>query len=205
MPHRFSLTVLIICLNIVGFGLQQLFEPEFRNLFALWPVHEGSLFRPWQLVTHAFLHGSTFHLMFNMLGLYMIGGRVEQLLGAKRYLIYYLICSIGAAALHLLVDNLYPRGYSYTVGASGALFGLLLAFGVAFPKEKLLLMFLPIPIPAWLFVILYASCELYLGVSQRLQGIAHFAHLGGMLAGIVMMALWWRQVRARATWLSNPL
>jgi membrane associated rhomboid family serine protease len=204
MPIRLSLTTLLILLNVAGFGLQQLLGTEFRNQFALWPVHEGSLFRPWQLVTHAFLHGSLYHLMFNMLGLYMIGGRVEELLGPKRYLVYYLVCSVGAAALHLLVDNLRPAGYGYAVGASGALFGVLLAFGAAFPKEKLMLIFLPIPIPAWLFVILYAACELYLGVSQTLPGIGHFAHLGGMLAGIVMMALWWRQVRARATLLSNP-
>jgi membrane associated rhomboid family serine protease len=208
MPKRLSVTTLLILLNVAGFGLQQLLGTEFRDRFALWPLQEspyaeGSLFRLWQLVTHAFLHGSTLHLLFNMFGLYMIGGRVEELLGPKRYLLYYLVCSVGAAALHLLVDTLRPDGYGYAVGASGALFGVLLAFGAAFPKEKLMLIFLPIPIPAWLFVILYAACELYLGVSQRLQGIGHFAHLGGMLAGIVMMALWWRQVRARASLISN--
>jgi membrane associated rhomboid family serine protease len=208
MPTRLSVTTLLIILNVAGFGLQQLLGSEFRDRFALWPLQaspygEGSLFRPWQLLTHAFLHGDTFHLMFNMLGLFMIGERVEQLLGPRRYLVYYLICAVGAAALHLLVDTLRPDQFGYAVGASGALFGVLLAFGMAFPKEKLMLILLPIPIPAWLFVILYAACELYLGVSRTLEGVGHFAHLGGMLTGIVMMGLWWRQVRARATLISN--
>jgi membrane associated rhomboid family serine protease len=208
MPNRLTMTNLLILLNVAAFGLQKLVGYEVNMQFALWPLQESpygedSLFRPWQLVTHAFLHGNTFHLMFNMLGLFMIGERIEELLGPRRYLIYYFVCIVGAAAFHMAVAAMRAEDYASVVGASGALFGVLLAFGVAFPRQKLMLIFLPIPIPAWLFVILYAACELYLGVSGTLAGIAHFAHLGGMLAGILMMGLWWPQVRTRARLLGS--
>jgi membrane associated rhomboid family serine protease len=202
MPVRLSVTTLLIIVNVAVYGLQKLIGYKMIVWFALWPIHEspygeGSLFRPWQLLTHGFLHDpiEPFHLLFNMFGLFMIGARIEQLLGAWRYLIYYLVCIVGAATFHLLVDTLDPQEMIPALGASGGLFGVLLAFGVAFPKEKLMIILLPIPIPAWLFVILYAACELFLGVSQTTEGIGHFAHLGGMLTGIIMMLLWRQHVR----------
>jgi len=202
MPLRLSVTTLLIIVNVAVYGLQKLIGYEMIAWFALWPIHdspygEGSLFRPWQLLTHGFLHDPVepFHLLFNMFGLYMIGARIEQLLGPRRYLVYYLVCIVGAAAFHLMVDTLDGQDFVPALGASGGLFGVLLAFGMAFPKEKLMLILLPIPIPAWLFVILYAGCELYLGVSQTTEGIGHFAHLGGMLTGFILMCLWRQKVR----------
>jgi membrane associated rhomboid family serine protease len=203
MLERFSVTHVLIFVNVVVFGLQRWIGSELLPLFALWPVeespyNEGVLFRPWQLLTHGFLHGDgtlevgLLHLFFNMYGLYMIGPAIEALFGPRRYLGYYLICIVGAAVVHLTVNAAIDFPYVPTVGASGGLFGLLLAFGVAFPKDKVWLL---VWFPAWLFVAIYAVVSLYLGITQTLRGIAHFAHLGGMLTGLVMMALWRQHVR----------
>jgi membrane associated rhomboid family serine protease len=200
MFDRTPVNTILIALNVAVFVLQKLVGFEMDVWFALWPpgdspYGEGSLFRPWQLLTHGFMHGNTTHLFFNMFALFMFGSRIEQLFGSKRYLIYYLTCVIGAAALHMIVTAMADQPFQPMVGASGAVFGLLLAFGMAYPKEKLMLIFLPIPIPAWLFVTLYGLAELYFGITQTLQGVAHFAHLGGMLTGFVMIRYWRQQAR----------
>lgn len=156
---------------------------------ALWPL--GERFHVWQLVTYAFLHGGLSHLIFNLLGIHMFGGALEQVLGTRRVAMLYFISVLTAAAAQLAVQAqsgaIYP-----TVGASGGLFGLLLMFALLFPQRKLLVFPLPIPLPAWLFVTLYAGVELYLGVTGTLQGIAHFAHLGGLVGGLITWLLWRR-------------
>jgi membrane associated rhomboid family serine protease len=190
----------LLIANLAIFALQYLTGHLLIGPFALWPVGSGELagappFRPWQLVTYAFLHAGPAHLFFNMLALYMFGGDIERLLGARRYLVYYLVCVIGAAFTQLIVIGNMDRPAGPTVGASGGVFGLLLAFGMAYPQRRIILLFPPIPMPAWLFVTLYGLLELYLGVTGTSQGVAHFAHLGGMVAGYVLLTLWRGQRR----------
>ncbi len=216
---------------------------------------ESDLFRPHQIVTHMFMHGGFFHLLFNMYALWMFGRILEQVWGSKRFFIYYFVTGLGAAALHTLVNylqissiegaatamlntpspetfaafvtNYFPEYYNQvyemflgawqsapdspyyidlaanytrqlinlqmnipTVGASGAVFGVLLAFGMLFPNTELFLMFPPIPIKAKYFVIGYGAIELYLGLTQPGSNVAHFAHLGGMLFGFILIKYW---------------
>ena len=155
------------------------------NALALWSVQSGH-FQLWQPLTYMFMHASIDHIFFNMFALWMFGCILENFWGTKRFLIYYLVCGLGAAAVNLLVA---PGGP--TVGASGAVYGILLAFGMMFPNEQIYLYFL-LPIKAKWFVIGYAAIELFEGVFHSMDGIAHFAHLGGMLAGLLLI-LWWRK------------
>ncbi len=183
----------LLLANIVVFGLQYLI-PEIEGPLALWPPqaaqYGGYAFHVWQLLTYGFLHGNGTHLFFNMFALYMFGSEIERLFGPKRYLIYYLWCVVGAAAMHLIIVTMSNLPPSPTVGASGAVFGLLLAYGMAYPQRMLILIFPPIPMRAWLFVTLYGLFELYMGVTQTQQGVAHFAHLGGMATGFVIIRYW---------------
>jgi membrane associated rhomboid family serine protease len=160
---------------------------------ALWPIGAsqfgGAGFAPWQLVTYAFLHGSVLHLMFNMFALYMFGGAIEQVFGPRRYLSYYLVCVVSAALTQLLFAKL-TGGFYPTVGASGGVFGLLLAYGLYFPNNRVMLLFPPIPMPARVFVFVYAAIELAMGVTGVESGVAHFAHLGGMIGGFLMLRYW---------------
>jgi membrane associated rhomboid family serine protease len=187
-------TLLIV--SGVAFALQKMISPTAELLFALWPLGaaSGSAFKPWQVLTYGFLHGDLTHLFFNMFALYMFGPDIERLLGSRRFLTYYLVCVIGAALTQLAVAA-WTNGPSIpTLGASGGIFGLLLAYGLAFPRRKLMLIFPPIPMPAWLFVTLYGLLELYLGISGRQPGVAHFAHLGGMVGGFALI-IYWRALR----------
>ena len=160
---------------------------------ALWPFgasqFAGVGFAPWQLVTYAFLHGSMLHLLFNMFALYMFGGAIEQVFGSRRYIAYYLVCVISAAIAQLLVAMM-TGGFYPTVGASGGVFGLLLAYGLYFPNNRVMLLFPPIPMPARVFVFVYAVIELMMGVTGAQSGVAHFAHLGGMVGGFIMLRYW---------------
>ena len=192
MPKIPPVTRYLLIANVLVFALQQLL-PGADSLalvanFALWPLGPSAYsnvagFEPWQLVTYAFMHGGFEHILFNMFALYMFGGVIEQTFGARNYTIYYFVCAIVAAVAQLLVVKYFTHGFYPTIGASGALFGLLLAFGMLYPQEKMFLLFLPIPMPAWLFVIGYAVVELVLGVTGTQAGVAHFAHLGGMVGG----------------------
>ena len=156
--------------------------------FALWPPGGfESHFAPWQLVTYAFLHGSFAHIFSNMLGLYMFGSEVERLFGSRFYLGYYFGCVVSAALCHLAVNAWLGAAPYPTVGASGGVFGLLLAFGVYFPHRRVLLLFPPIPLPARVFVIGFAILELVFGITGTAAGVAHFAHLGGMIGGWLMI------------------
>jgi membrane associated rhomboid family serine protease len=162
--------------------------------FALWPL--GERFAPWQLVTYAFLHGGLTHVMFNMFGVYMFGSDLERVWGPRRYLVFYLTSVVSAAFVQLgfaqLTGSVFP-----TLGASGGVFGLLLAFALYFPHRTVMLIIPPIPMPAWVFATLYGVIELVLGVTGTASGVAHFAHLGGMLGGYLLIRHWRSGTRRR--------
>src|SRR6185503_2256041 len=139
------------------------------------------------IVTYSFLHGSPAHLFFNMLALYMFGGEIERLFGPRFYALYYLAAVVAAAICHLVVTSWMGAAPVPMVGASGGIYGLLLAYGIYFPQRRVLLLFPPIPMPARIFVFAFAALELVLGVTQTHAGVAHFAHLGGMLGGWLMI------------------
>jgi len=185
----------LLILNVAIFALQYVMGPFLLRWFALWPPASAQFpgapgFEVWQLLTYGFLHGGLTHLFFNMFALYMFGGEIERMFGARRFVTYYLVCVVGAAIAQLVVISNIDSRPVPTVGASGGVFGLLLAFGMAFPQRRIMLLFPPIPMPAWLFVTLYGLLELYLGVTGSGQGIAHFAHLGGMVAGFILLLRW---------------
>jgi membrane associated rhomboid family serine protease len=167
----------------------QLFVPLLDAFFALWPAASGR-FLPWQVVTYAFLHGGMGHLFFNMLGLWMFGSELERLWGPKRYLQFLLAGVLAAAVAQLLITFLAGSRYP-TVGASGGLFALLLAFGMLFPNRVIMPLFPPIPMKARTFVIVFGALELGLGLMGS-SGVAHFAHLGGMVGGWLMIRYWRR-------------
>jgi membrane associated rhomboid family serine protease len=150
------------------------------------------MFMPWQLLTYGFLHGNLTHIAFNMFGLWMFGQDLERLWGPKRFLNYFLVCVVGAGFIQLLVAG-FQGGLYPTVGASGGLFGLLLAYGLTFPNRIVVPLFPPIPMRAITFVFVFGLLELYLGVSGNAPGIANFAHLGGMLVGFLMLRFWGRR------------
>ncbi|MDP1647765.1 MAG: rhomboid family intramembrane serine protease [Rubrivivax sp.] len=156
--------------------------------FALWPLASGN-FMPWQMVTYAFLHGGIGHLFFNMLGLWMFGSELERLWGQQRYW-HFLLAGVLTAAMAQLVITWLTGSRVPTVGASGALYALLLAFGMLFPNRIIMPLFPPIPMKARTFVIIFGALELLLGLLD-VGGIAHFAHLGGMVGGFLMIR-WWR-------------
>ena len=186
----------LLIANGLVFALQQMsFEFMMIN-FALWPAtHSQSPFMPWQLLTYGFLHGNVTHIAFNMFGLWMFGQDLERLWGPRRFLTYFLVCVIGAGFVQLLVAG-FQGGLYPTVGASGGLFGILLAYGLTFPNRIVVPLFPPIPMRAITFVVVFGLLELYLGVSGGAPGIANFAHLGGMLFGFLMLR-YWRSSRRR--------
>ena len=185
----------IIIANVVVFLLQFVAGNLILSLFALWPVGD-TLFQPWQLLTYSFLHEGFLHIFFNMFALYMFGTPLEAFWGSRRFAFYYVACVLTAAATELAVQNATEVG-GPVLGASGGVFGLLLAFAWYFPKQRLMLLFPPIPMPAWLFVTIYGGVELVFGVTGVQPGVAHFAHLGGMLGGALAI-LYWR-ARGRFT------
>lgn len=167
----------------------QLVAPILDAWFALWPVASGR-FMPWQVVSYAFLHGGMGHLFFNMLGLWMFGSELERLWGQRRYLQFLLAGVLAAAAAQLLI-TWFAGSRVPTVGASGGLFALLLAFGMLFPNRVIMPLFPPIPMKARTFVFVFGALELILGLMGG-GGVAHFAHLGGMVGGFLMIRYWRR-------------
>lgn len=201
MPTRLPPATLgIILATVAVFILQQMTGPAFTIWFALWPwgpMHTfiagpqtfHASFHVWQLVTYGFLHGGIAHIFFNMFALFIFGGAIEMAFGRNRYLFYYLACIVTAALTHLLVVYFFTGGFYPTIGASGGVFGILLAFGMLFPRQRVYLWF-AVPMPAWAFVTGYGVLELVFGITGTATGIAHFAHLGGMLGGILLILYW---------------
>ena len=180
----------LLILNGLAFAAQQ-FDNRFMVInFGLWPFGvPGSPFAPWQLLTYSFLHGDIMHIAFNMFALWMFGRELEHLMGPQRFTIYFLTCVIGAGIVQLIVAQ-FQQGIYPTIGASGGVFGILLAFGMAFPNRMIVLIFPPIPMRAKYFVLVFGLLELYLGVSGSAPGVANFAHLGGMLFGFLLLQYW---------------
>jgi membrane associated rhomboid family serine protease len=256
-----NLLIINVLMFVATISLESSFDINLIKTFGLYNW-QSDLFRPYQLVTHMFLHGSFMHIFFNMFALWMFGSVLEQHWGAKRFFVYYFVTGLGAAALHMItgslmlsgianatdlylsnpnydsfvnfIDNYVPRASSNdvinnflaawnsdltnqgyidesilfvnkifeaksnipTVGASGAVFGLLLGFGMLFPNTVLMLIFPPIPIKAKYFVIIYGAIELYLGLQNSVNdNVAHFAHLGGMLFGFILIKYWNKNIR----------
>jgi membrane associated rhomboid family serine protease len=182
------ITQALILINVAMYFLDDLLGGALSMYMALWPLQSG-MFYPWQVLTYAFLHGSIGHIFFNMLGLWMFGSELERIWGQRRYLEFLGASVLTAAACQLLISML--AGYhNPTVGASGGLFGLLLAFGMMFPERTIMPLFPPIPMKAKVFVAVYGGIELFLGVTGTASGVAHFAHLGGMLGGWLMLRYW---------------
>jgi membrane associated rhomboid family serine protease len=183
----------LLIANGLLFALQQ-FSNQFLVInFGLWPAGvPGSPFAPWQVLTYGFLHGNIPHIAFNMFALWMFGRELEMLMGSRRFLTYYLTCVVGAGVVQLIVARMQGGLYP-TIGASGGVFGILLAFGMAFPNRMILLLFPPIPMKAKYMVVLFGVFELFVGVSGAAPGIAHFAHLGGMLFGFLLLQYWSRR------------
>lgn len=214
---------------LISMAIGMFYGQEVSRIIGLY-YFGSEQFRPFQIVTHMFMHGGFMHLLFNMYALWLFGQVLERVWGPKRFLIYYLVTGLGAAILHSLVNYFHvqsvisqlsevqidevfsngatalAQGKNYidtamaelnlivnipTVGASGAVFGVLLAFGMLFPNTELYLMFVPIPIKAKYFVIGYGALELINGVANVPgDNIAHFAHLGGMVFGFILIKLW---------------
>lgn len=217
-PNRFPPVVKnLIIVNVLVFIAQTTFGSNnpyvIENLFALHDVH-SVFFKPHQLITHMFMHGSFEHLLFNMFALWMFGSLLENHWGGKRFLQFYLICGLGAALLHLGVlyvemeplmeqfrqlpgemqlELLKSPGFKVniaTVGASGAIFGCLAAFGYLFPNSLIYVYFM-IPIKAKWFVLIYGALELWLGFRNSAgDSVAHFAHLGGAITGFIIVFIW---------------
>ncbi len=226
-----NLIIINVIMLLATFVFGSVMRVDLNRVLGLF-YFESPHFKPFQLVTHIFMHGGIAHLFFNMFALFMFGRVLEQVWGSKRFFIYYFFTGIGAAVLHSMVNfieaksimaNLSPeqialvksegsaifmQGKNYmhsgmaalnsmlnipTVGASGAVFGVLLAFGMYFPNTQLMLLFPPIPIKAKYFVIGYGLIELYLGFTQANSGVAHFAHLGGMIFGFILIKVWGRK------------
>ena len=191
-------TQALIIVNVLFYLLQLVTGDLLIFSFALWPPSSGFAgsvdgtphFQFWQPVTYAFLHGSMTHLFFNMLALFMFGSDIERVWGSRRYLTFYFVCVISAALAQLLVAGVSGGAPYPTIGASGGVFGLLLAFGMMFPRRMVMLLFPPVPMPAWLLVTLYGALELLLGITGTQAGVAHFAHLGGMAGGFLMIQYW---------------
>ncbi|MBL7943825.1 MAG: rhomboid family intramembrane serine protease [Flavobacteriales bacterium] len=224
----------LIIINVLFYlgtlAMTEMFMSMFAGFNFLSPF-----FKPWQVVTHMFMHSpvSFFHILFNMYGLWMFGANLEHRWGGKKFLIYYMICGLGAFVLHeavmlyeihqLVPDISFSRIYDYfhgapidaahlasrdalqaaadmanvpTVGASGAVFGVLLGFGLLFPNAELIMLPIPIPIKARTFVIIYGALELFLGLQQGAEtSVAHFAHVGGLVVGFLVLKYWqWRGI-----------
>lgn len=178
------ITLTLILLNVMVYGLALFTGPDLVRTFALWPPGSGGAFHYWQLVTYSFLHGSPLHLGFNMLALWMFGAELETRWSDLRYLLTYLLSVVVAAMTQIAVSGYFVSTGGAVVGASGGVFGLLLAYAMYFPNRIITLVFLPfVRIPARTFVFLYGLVELVLGVTGTAAGVAHFAHLGGLFGG----------------------
>lgn len=190
MPPIPPITKWLLIVNVAAFFLEDLLRlatgVSFQAWLALWPLANG--FLPWQVVTYAFLHGDIVHLLFNMFALWMFGSELERLWGEQRYIRFYAASVLAAAATQLVVTAASGSPFP-TVGASGGVYGLLLGFGMMFPNRQIMLLIPPIPMKAKVYVVIFGALELWLGLRVS-DGVAHFAHLGGMLGAFLMIRYW---------------
>jgi membrane associated rhomboid family serine protease len=186
-----TVTKNLLIINVLAYLATQVLEMRGIDLTIMGGLHylESPYFHFYQFLTYQFLHGSLSHIFFNMFALWMFGCVIERVWGPKKYLIYYMICGIGAGLCQELVQFLMGS-YSVTIGASGAVYAILLAFGMTFPEERMFIFPFPIPIKAKWFVIGYAALELFLALGSAGDGVAHMAHLGGMLFGFLLIRYW---------------
>ncbi|XKE45945.1 rhomboid family intramembrane serine protease [Halomonas organivorans] len=201
-PQGMSVISLLLLANGLTFLVELILPRPMFQYFALWPLGEAPATLPlpidmpvgefhlWQLLSYAFLHGSLFHLFINMFVLWMFGSPLERDWGSQRFALYYFLCVLGAGAVQLLVVS--TGDFAPTVGASGGVYALLLAFGMRYPNQYILLLIPPIPMKAKYFVIVIGVVELWSGIAGTREGVAHFAHLAGMVVGLLLL-LSWRQ------------
>ena len=202
----------LIIINVIIFLATLINENFMIGTFALF-YPTSQYFHWWQVITHMFMHGGFWHIFFNMYTLFIFGCVVERFIGTKKFLLFYFICGLGAVALHLGVEYLQMQSYmngaalgnatafqqieaikmTPTVGASGAIYGVLMGYAMLFPESKMTLLFPPVTLSAKWMVVVFAAIELLTGVTGWASGIAHFAHLGGMLIGWLMI-LWWKKL-----------
>lgn len=200
-----TVTKNLVAINILMFIATLVNENFMVSNFAMF-YPASPFFKPWQILTHMFMHGGFWHIFFNMYSLLMFGSILERSLGPKKYLIFYFVTGLGAVALHTGVEWLQARVFiangiaqayqqllvTPTLGASGAIYGVLIGFAMLYPQARLTLIFPPIPMTAKWLVIIFAAIELFSGINGIQDGVAHFAHLGGMLFGWLLIR-WWRK------------
>lgn len=200
-----TVTKNLVAINILMF-IATLINENFMvaNFAMFYPA--SPFFKPWQILTHMFMHGGFWHIFFNMYSLLMFGSILERSLGPKKFLIFYFVTGLGAVALHTGVEWMQARVFiangtaqayqgllvTPTLGASGAIYGILIGFAMLYPQARLTLIFPPIPMTAKWLVIIFAAIELFSGINGIQDGVAHFAHLGGMLFGWLLIR-WWRK------------
>ena len=198
-PRRQSMLPNVIFVLIVANGLmyaaQHQLGMSFTRALALWSFNSPG-FEPWQLVTHAFLHHPQLlqHILFNMFLLWMFGRDVEHVMGEKRFALYYLVCIVGAGITQLTFSALTGQRI-IGMGASGGVFGVMLAYGMLFPNRTVQMIFPPIAMRAWTMVLVFGVVELFLGVTGLAPGVGNFAHLGGMLFGFMLLKFWQKRHR----------
>lgn len=200
-----TVTKNLVAINILMFIATLINENFMVTNFAMF-YPASPFFKPWQILTHMFMHGGFWHIFFNMYSLLMFGSILERSLGPKKYLIFYFVTGLGAVALHTGVEWMQARVFiangiaqayqqllvTPTLGASGAIYGVLIGFAMLYPQARLTLIFPPIPMTAKWLVIIFAAIELFSGINGIQDGVAHFAHLGGMLFGWLLIR-WWRK------------
>jgi membrane associated rhomboid family serine protease len=199
----------LIIINVLMFIGTRFNEEGMLKAFALF-YPTSPYFHWWQYITHMFMHGGWWHIFFNMYSLFIFGSVLERIIGERKFLIFYFVCGLGAVALHIGVQYLQAQSYmaqiaqgskaamdayqalkvTPTVGASGAIYGLLIGYAMLFPDSKLTLIFPPVTLSAKWWIIIFAAIELVTGVTGLASGIAHFAHLGGMLFGFLLIRYW---------------
>jgi membrane associated rhomboid family serine protease len=183
-----AFTQALIIANVIVYLLELQMGRVLFQWFALWPGAGPGLaslpvLTPWQLITYSFLHGGLTHLAFNLFALWMFGGELEKVWGARRVAMAYFASVVSGAVAQLLVSGVFGPAGGPVIGASAGVFGILLAYALVFPNRTIMPLIPPIPMPARVFVLLYAVLELVLGVTGTQVGVAHFAHLGGLLGG----------------------
>lgn len=198
----------LILINVIVFIATLINENFMIGAFGLF-YPSSQFFHWWQVITHMFMHGGFWHIFFNMYTLFIFGVVVERIIGSKKFLAFYFICGLGAAGLQIFTQYIEMQAFlnagtqsalesiaalkmTPTVGASGAIYGVLIGYAMLFPDSKMTLLFPPVTLSAKWMVVIFAGIELFTGIVGWVDGVAHFAHLGGMLIGWLMIR-WWRR------------